>query len=843
MRKAIEVAWYRFRARFARRWSGYLGIVLIIGLLGGVSMAAIAGARRTQSSYPTFVASVNASDVGISIFNGYGAPPPTMLRRISRLPDVEEVREVVAPNAALLSPDGAPRLSGLGNVVTVGSPDGEFVDQDRVALLQGRRADQAAADEIMLTPSAAQQLGLHLGSEAPVGLYSDQQLDLPDFGTPRVKPLIRLEARVVGIVELSNEVVQDDIDRAYGFAFTTAALVRELSRVEPLDPAAYELRLKGGPRDVPATERELIGLIPRGYTYEFHVTAPVVTEVELAVKPESIALGTFGAIAALVCLVLAGQAMARQVSSDEDDRRVIQSLGASRLLVAVDALLGESSALLVGAASAFVLAVALSPLAPIGPVRQVYPDGGVALDWTVLGAGVALIVVGLGAFEVGLVAVSVSRSRKVRAARLRRRSSLVRGAENAGLPVSAIEGLRLAVEPGAGGVPARSSLLGTALAVTLVVATLTFSSGLTTLVNHPALYGWNWSYTLEASNDVPLPTLAALNRDHEVAAWSGYDYFNVELDNQTVPVLQSVPGPRSAVSPPILSGHGLYADNQIVLGSATLAALHKRVGDTVVLTLGNPADRPLYIPPLKLRVVGTATFPAVGFASTVADHTSMGTGALIAFGVDPPAVARTGDSPYPELNGPNLVFVRLRPGVAPSAGRAGLEKIATAADRLLASFPSQATNDVTVLGVQRPAQIVNYRTIGSTPLVLAVGLALGAVVALGLTLGASVRRRRRELGLLKAIGFTRRQLAAAVSWQATFAAVCGVAAGVPLGIALGRQLWILFARDINAVPDPTVPVLTVVLSGVAALFFANVVAALPGRAAAATPTAAVLHAE
>ncbi len=65
-----------------------------------------------------------------------------------------------------------------------------------------------------------------------------------------------------------------------------------------------------------------------------------------------------------------------------------------------------------------------------------------------------------------------------------------------------------------------------------------------------------------------------------------------------------------------------------------------------------------------------------------------------------------------------------------------------------------ATTHVSVLGVQRPAQIVNYRTIGATPVVLAAGLAAGAIAALGLTLTASVVRRRRDLALLKALGFT-----------------------------------------------------------------------------------------
>ena len=121
--------------------------------------------------------------------------------------------------------------------------------------------------------------------------------------------------------------------------------------------------------------------------------------------------------------------------------------------------------------------------------------------------------------------------------------------------------------------------------------------------------------------------------------------------------------------------------------------------------------------------------------------------------------------------------------------------------------------------------------------------AAGAVVALGLTLVASVRRRRREVALLKTLGFTQRQLAASVACQATVASVIGIVVGLPLGVAIGRQLWTLFAHNLDAVPDPTVPVLSVFLVGLGALVFANVVAALPGRSAAHTPTGLVLRAE
>jgi hypothetical protein len=294
-----------------------------------------------------------------------------------------------------------------------------------------------------------------------------------------------------------------------------------------------------------------------------------------------------------------------------------------------------------------------------------------------------------------------------------------------------------------------------------------------------------------------------------------------------------------------MAGHGVTQKHQIVLGAATLAQLHKRIGDTVVVSYGQPRDTPLYIPPTRLVIVGTATMPAVGSSGIFADHTSMGTGALVSAGIEPAAFQQAQLSHAPALNGPNMVFVKLRSGVSRTAGLAGLQRIANAANRAFAAVPdgSGGGYNVAVLGIQRPAEIVNYRTMGAAPVALASGLAAGALAALALTLAASVRRRRRDLALLKALGFTRGQLAGAVAWHASVAAIIGIAVGVPAGVALGRRLWVLFAQAIYAVPEPTVPVLPVILIALGALVLANIAAAIPGRLAAGTPAAGLLRAQ
>ena len=148
-----------------------------------------------------------------------------------------------------------------------------------------------------------------------------------------------------------------------------------------------------------------------------------------------------------------------------------------------------------------------------------------------------------------------------------------------------------------------------------------------------------------------------------------------------------------------------------------------------------------------------------------------------------------------------------------------------------------------MLSVQRPAVIVNYRSMGTTPAILGAALAAGAVIALGLTLVASVRRRQRDLALLRTLGFTRRQLAVTVAWQASIAIGIGTILGIPLGIVVGRSLWDLFAHEISVVPSPSVPVTIVVLIAIGAVALGNVVAALPERMAARTSTALLLRAE
>src|SRR5207245_1210394 len=138
-----------------------------------------------------------------------------------------------------------------------------------------------------------------------------------------------------------------------------------------------------------------------------------------------------------------------------------------------------------------------------------------------------------------------------------------------------------------------------------------------------------------------------------------------------------------------------------------------QVGDAVEVSNGTAK-------PTRVRIVGTATLPAIG--SGIGYHLEIGTGAVLDDTLIPAA-----DKGFGRHDGPEAIFVRLRDGANPTTARRALRRIA-------AALYTPADGAPSVVPVQRPAEIVNYSALGTTPAVLGAGLAGGAAIALGLTL-------------------------------------------------------------------------------------------------------------
>ena len=837
---ASRVGWFWFRANFARRWANYLTIIVLVGSIGGLALGSVAAAKRTQSSYNTFLASTNPSDLVLTVF------APNIASDLARLPNVKHVG--VATYSVNAFPAGKhglpdfPKALANGTVTASGSLVDEYFEEDRVALVAGRMANPKKVDEFVADPLAAKALGWHVGQYIHMYFYTDAQTERPDFGRKPITPTVNVEMHLVGTIVPNDDVLLDQVDRIPELTIYTPALTKLIVNKTP-HYNQYALQLDHGLRDLSAVEREIIAVLPPGTTYDFHINSTVAAEVNRSLEPESISLIVFGLIAAIAALIIAGGVIARGLQREGEDIKVLRALGATPSMSADASLIGPLAAVVVGAVLAVVVAFVLSPLSPIGPVRAVYPDGGFAFNWPVLGYGALALFVLLSAICVGVIlrrSPTIARRARRLSAPLGSRAG--RAASDVGLPVTAVVGIRFALESPIerDSAPVRSALVGAVLAVTIAAATLTFGASLNTLVTNPPLYGWNWNYALGSNgNGIPPQAARLLSRDPYVEAWSGDNFANAQIDGVTVPIILTTY--RAKVTAPILSGHEVTGPNQIVLGAETMEQLHKHVGDTVIATYGTKKDYPVYVPRTKMTIVGTATLPAIGGTLTL--HTSMGEGAIIPFSIEPPAFMKYIHSKNETLDGYSTIFVRFKKDAPAAPALASIKKIARIGLKEIQATPNGGGSEVAVASVRYPAEIENYRAIGILPNLLALALAVGAVVALGLTLVASVHRRRRDLALLRTLGFTSRQLLSAVAWQASVAGAVGAVFGIPLGILAGRWLWTLFADNIYAVPRPTVPFLALVIVGLSSVILANLVAALPGRSAARTSAAQVMRGE
>ncbi len=142
-----------------------------------------------------------------------------------------------------------------------------------------------------------------------------------------------------------------------------------------------------------------------------------------------------------------------------------------------------------------------------------------------------------------------------------------------------------------------------------------------------------------------------------------------------------------------------------------------------------------------------------------------------------------------------------------------------------------------------PVEVERVRQVDWLPVTLAALLGGLALLAVGHALVTAIRRRRRDLALLKTLGFDRGQVRATIAWQATTLAAVGLFVGIPAGVIVGRLLWHLVADGLGVATGAAIPALALILTVPCALVLVNVAAFLPGRAAARTRPAVALRSE
>jgi ABC-type lipoprotein release transport system permease subunit len=795
-------------------------VALLLGIVGGLMLFALAGARRTESSYPRFLRSVHASDFSIGNVGYYDARTNA---RVAALPEVAQSRTWIAFNTVLMT-DGKPdpRASSLE---VSGTFDGRFIDMDRFTPTHGRAFDPNRVDEIEINEHSAEKLGLRLNQTVELGTYP---LDDSDVYTNASPPAFRTTARIVGIGVLPDELIQDDADRSPR-ALLTPAFSRMARKYATF--GVQGLILKDGNADIPAVRSQTAEFMPSATT-EFHETSVDVFHAQHAVRPFSIALALFGLIAGVAGIVLVAQALTRAMRLERDEHEILRAIGTGPGTILRASFIAPAVAIVCGTALAVVLAIAASPAMPIGPVRRVQTGSAFNVDSTVIGLGALLFLLIFGATTV--ITAWRNAPHRARSINASRPSYVVGAASSAGMEPVPLTGLRFTFEraDAARATTPRAVMVGGAIAIAALIAAATFGASLGTLVDEPHLYGWNWDAAMTLGDGYDNFVLAKaqpiLDADPHIAGWSGAHFGSASLSRANGSNARDVSllgmKANSTVSPPLLHGRMLRTPDEIVLGPETATQLRVRINDDIKLS-GDGAPR-------QMRVVGIATFPTIG--QLHAGHTSLGVGGIVVPDAVPGHNRDILGRKHPQTLGPNAIFVRFKPGSDSKAELTHLRKI---------TQPLAGFSGIDVYSVQRPAEIVNSGSLGSAPVLLAVALSAGALLSLALALASSVRYRRRDLTILKTLGFTQRQLGATVAWHATTMIVVALLIGVPVGIFAGRAFWSSFADTLDVVAHPDVPVLAVCLVGVAAVVVANIVAAVPARVARRVNPRALLRGE
>jgi hypothetical protein len=784
-------------------------LTLITALMGSVALAGLAGARRTDTAVARFLQYAGP-------IQGQVSADPATMDKIAALPDVAYSEIGALMLVIPVTIDGRPISADLkGQVitqVTVTRPP-----QARAIILAGRVADMSRADEVMLNESAARELHAHVGSVLQLRGYRPDQLQQVMNGTktpPRVAPG---DVRVTGIIRLPTDLT-DNLDAPAGVTYTgsgdiiaTGAFFHRYGNAIG-SFAGISFQLKDGAAGLPAFEaqvKRLAGANAQDVQIELGSdSAASAAFAQQSTSFEALALLVFAVIVALALFVVVGQSLVRQVRLVTADFPALRALGAAPRQLTVAALAPAGLVAVAGMTLAVPVAYGFSVFMPIGLARRAEVSPGLEFDVAAVLGGAAI----LGLLLAGRAALAAPRAARAGA---RGWSAVHPRVGAAGrlagwrLSPAAMSGIRMAFEPGRGraAVPARAAIAGSIAALAAVLAALVFASSLSHVINDPAVAGWDWDVTVgnPHSGDVYQQAVPVLRSDDFVSGYTVTAMGDVVLDGSHDVTLVGLQTVKGQVVPPVLAGRLPRSGTEIALGGRDLRALGKAVGDTVQAHGAKGM--------VSLRITGEVVLSP----EVTNEQTQLGTGGVMTLS----AAEAMNDMQLPR----NVFLVSLRKPVSPAA-----------LSRLKQQFPG------TVLPATPPPEVRDLSGSTALPVALALVLMLLACGTIAHTLLTSVRQRRRELAVLKTLGFVTRQVRATVAWQATAIAGVGLVVGVPLGLIAGRWAWLLFAGHAAIVPVPVISPLTLLAFPVV-LALANLIAAIPARTAARTQPAIVLRAE
>jgi len=799
-----------FRAKLRHRWRSWLAIAILISLVGGLVLAAIAAGRRTESAFPQFV-DAHGFDADV-----YSARP---LAKLAKLPGVTSATELVSPDSGQAICECTHPINPTELGVIFSSTKG----RSPFRLVSGRLPDPSAPDEVLASFTLQQDYGVHLGTVIRVPFYALSQASAYSNATgapPKPKgPTIDLH--VVGFEATEFEFPSGSTP-SYDL-YTTPAFART---VIPRTPAGYVylVRLHGGEADLSRFDVAATALSSAGEEGGSSEDAAAAS-VETSIHPQAIGWWILAALAAVVGLAVVGQALARQSSVESEDYPTMAALGANRRQLTALSMAQTLVVGLMGAVGAVAVATVLSPIAPLGEARVAETSTGIAFDTRVLLLGALAVVVLVLVLGLWPALRAAAATRPDDRGATTRPSVVVAHLAALGAPPSAVIGVRNALERRAGGaaVPVGSALVGTVLAVMALCATAVFGASLSHLTTTPRLYGDTFQLNFtDRSGGRPNPVLLrSLEHDKAVTGITEGIGTQISVNQVAVGALAGTPI-RGQFLLSTVNGHLPMTDNQIGLGETTMRQVGAHVGSLVNVTVSLPSGGKRTA---RLRVVSQVSLPVLG------GGVSLGSGAVLtAAGYENtecapgPGRAACREAGLATINGGGML-VRF---VSGPRGESAIR-------HYLDAYRSTAALAIT------PTSLINFGEAVNFPLIFGAMLAVVGAATLAHLLVVSVSRRRREIGLLKVLGFVNRQVASAVAWQTTTLALIGIIVGVPLGVVVGQATWKAFANNLGAVPVSIVPIWLVGVLVAGVIVVANVLAIGPALVATRSKPARLLR--
>jgi ABC-type lipoprotein release transport system permease subunit len=786
---------YRARWLLWRGWRAGLGFALVAGVLAGAAGAAWAAGRRGDDAYRRFVAHVDAPR-----YAGFFCEPGTPVV------DPDDYPRCATPYEPAQEMDflrHLPGVTGVGRVtfvpveVSVGGQTFQAsisvsLDEDIVSIsgdplvVRGRLPEQP--DELFVNESP--------GSDFPLGTTAQIRPLSIATGTPLDLPPQALHLVGVGRFPVDLAVAENRLTQVSGIAFVARSWWDRWGSSVEGTGVGVVARLRP---DV--SEAQIRGAVaehwPGRPIYDLPFRDSKLETVTDAIGYESNALTALGLTIALAGIVFIGQALARQTRREQGDFEALSALGFRRGQLAAAAALRAAPTAVAAASVAIGVVWLSSHWTPIGLAGQAEPDPGLRPD------GVVFVIVAVATALAVVTAMVLptlpGRTRDAPGGFLAGRAA---GATR--LPPAGIAGVGMA-SGRRRGVAVGTALVGIAVATCVGVAAATLAASVQHVVDHPASYGARWDALATVSVD-SAKLGQALASAPDVAEAGGVFSTDGLLDGRPYPItaVRGLDGTSPSAWTTIVAGRQPERDGEVALGATTMRELGVGLGDAVRVQVA--AQRPVD----ELTVVGEAVF-------NNGQDLEAGLGALV---TDTYYTSRSDERV------PAQLLLRVRPGADPH--------------QALAPFSEIGAN---VFPPTPPAAVRNIERVNWLPWVLALVVAVLAVGALAHALLISVRAHRRELAVLRSLGFTPRQTAAAVGWESLALAVGGVLIGLPAGLIVGRWGWHLLADQIGIPPQPAMPWAWTTLAVALTLVLALAVALWPGRRAATVAPSLALRAE